>query len=632
MKKKSIHGKSLRLRFLFQQSKFICFLCTLLSMGSCRNQSLQKFEHFIDSVPRQDLGNDGTGELWAMERAKVSESGYPRALLLNHGEEALILRINLIRSAKESISIQTFSWEFDEVGKFILWELIRANQEKGVKVKLLIDHMFNEHQPEMIAFLSTLDPNFEIKYFNPSAKKLAPSFFEKFSDLAIDFHDYNARLHNKLFLIDDVFAVTGGRNINNHYFDQVIGMNYKDRDVLVVLPDAREVSKCFKIYWYSDQSIPTRELVDVSRFISRNTFSRSMQKNRFFEYNIFNEISNKASDESLINSLFIKELIEVDRIEWIYDLPNKVEKAPDYNSAVSKRLLGLMKGAQEEILIQSPYVVLSSDTQKAFRELKKKGVEVVISTNSLAATDNWATYAANYNEKRIYLEDLGLEMWEFKPIPSEISKMMSYDKLLQRKPFEREYEYQGRNNFNIKKFPFETKGSLGGSEALRRSRENPFLETAPFLSLHAKSSVIDDRVSFVGSFNLDPRSEIYNTELGLIIHDKQFSNLLRHSILSDISPENSYLISIKKNRPILSLLNKFLYRFSEAIPFIDLWPIRPHASFELKSGKSPVQPGHKDFYQNWKNIGNFPNLSFFAKKQISTRIFKATGMIFKPLL
>ena len=135
------------------------------------------------------------------------------------------------------------------MGKFILWELIRANQEKGVKVKLLIDHMFNEHQPEMIAFLSTLDPNFEIKYFNPSAKKLAPSFFEKFSDLAIDFHDYNARLHNKLFLIDDVFAVTGGRNINNHYFDQVIGMNYKDRDVLVVLPDAREVSKCFKIYW-----------------------------------------------------------------------------------------------------------------------------------------------------------------------------------------------------------------------------------------------------------------------------------------------------------------------------------------------------------------------------------------------
>ena len=147
MKMKSIHRKLLRFRLMFQKSKFICFLLSLLSFFSCRNQSLQKFEPFIDSVPGQDLGNDGTSELWAMERGKVSESGYPRALLLNHGEEALILRINLIRSAKESISIQTFSWEFDEVGKFILWELIEANQNRGVKVNLLIDHMLQvQHQ------------------------------------------------------------------------------------------------------------------------------------------------------------------------------------------------------------------------------------------------------------------------------------------------------------------------------------------------------------------------------------------------------------------------------------------------------------------------------------------------------
>jgi phosphatidylserine/phosphatidylglycerophosphate/cardiolipin synthase-like enzyme len=158
------------------------------------------------------------------------------------------------------------------------------------------------------------------------------------------------------------------------------------------------------------------------------------------------------------------------------------------------------------------------------------------------------------------------------------------------------------------------------------------LHTAPFLSLHAKSSVIDEKVSFIGSFNLDPRSEIYNTELGIIIHDKQFTLLLKKSIQSDISPENSYLIGIKKNRPLLSLINKFLYRFSEAIPFVDLWPIRPHSSFELKSGGIPVESGHHDFFKNWKNVGNFPGLSFFAKKQISARIFKATGMIFKPLL
>jgi phosphatidylserine/phosphatidylglycerophosphate/cardiolipin synthase-like enzyme len=613
-------------------NKKILYLLILLSFVSCRNQTLPKFESFVNNALSDQAIRCGTSKTWGTIREIVSKTGKPRALLLDHGEESLILRINLIRSAEESILIQTFSWEFDEVGKFILWELIRANQDRGVKVQLLIDHMFNEHQPEMIAFLSTLDPNFQIKYFNPSAKKLSPSFLEKFSDIAIDFHDYNARLHNKLLLIDDFIAVTGGRNINNHYFDQVIGMNYKDRDILVILPDAEEILECFKLYWNSDQSIHTSELVDVRNIIVKDEFSKSVEKHRFFDYNVFNEISSSASDERIIQSLFMHQLLEIERIEWIYDLPDKVEKAPDYNSAVSQRLLRLMQTAEEEIIIQSPYVVLSSDTQKVFRELMNKDVQVTISTNSLAATDNWVTYAANYNEKRVYLEDLKLKMWEFKPIPSGILHMMNYDKLLKRKPFEREYDFQSGNKFKIKKFFINKKKNSSKPDIHKVNRENPYLHTAPFLSLHAKSSVIDEKVSFIGSFNLDPRSEIYNTELGIIIHDKQFTLLLKKSIQSDISPENSYLIGIKKNRPLLSLINKFLYRFSEAIPFVDLWPIRPHSSFELKSGGIPVESGHHDFFKNWKNVGNFPGLSFFAKKQISARIFKATGMIFKPLL
>ena len=111
----------------------------------------------------------GTLELWHDLKGELLESQKPKALLLEHGEESLLLRINLIRSAQKDISIQTFSWEFDEVGKFILWELIEANQQRGVKVKLLIDHMFNEHRPDLIAYLSTLSPDFEIKYFSSQA-------------------------------------------------------------------------------------------------------------------------------------------------------------------------------------------------------------------------------------------------------------------------------------------------------------------------------------------------------------------------------------------------------------------------------------------------------------------------------
>ena len=607
---------------------------TAVSIISCRSTSTKIFEPYSDELSVNDSVDNGTPKLWSNIFEQVSLNNKPRALILDHGEQSLILRINLIRSAQKSISIQTYSWEFDEVGKFILWELIQANQRRGVQVKLLIDHMLNEHEPEMIAFLSSLSPNFEIKYFNTSSKKLSSTFIEKISDLTIDFHDHNARLHNKLLLIDDAFAITGGRNINNHYYDQVIGLNYKDRDVLVALSNSEEILKCFDSYWNSHHSIPTRELFDVSQLIKEKNFSTSIRKNRFFDYNLFDEISIQANDENSIKDLFLKSLWEVDRVEWVYDLPGKVDRAPASDSAVTKRLLALMKAAENEVIIQSPYVVLSEDVQQVFNQLKKKKEEVavVISTNSLAATDNWVTYAANYKEKRVYLEELNLQMWEFKPIPTDISKMMSYEKLLSRYPFRRELPLLGVSDFKINKSLPVIENSTNFLKIKSQGRKNPHLKTAPFLSLHAKSFVIDNSVAFVGSYNLDPRSEIYNTELGVIIHDEHFSYQLKKSIQRDILPRNSYLIAIKKNRPLLSMINMILYRISEKIPFMDLWPIRPHSSFELKQNQLIVPVGHKDFFKNWKDVGNFPGLPFFTKKQLSARIFKATAMIFKPLL
>ena len=599
-------------------------------LGGCKSAYIQTYEPFLDDPKTNSEDDAGTPELWDDLKGELLESQKPKALLLEHGEESLLLRINLIRSAQKDISIQTFSWEFDEVGKFILWELIEANQQRGVKVKLLIDHMFNEHRPDLIAYLSTLSPDFEIKYFNPSAPKVNPSFLEKISSLAIDFHDHNARLHNKLFVIDDYIAITGGRNVNNHYYDQVIGLNYKDRDVLVLLPDTSEVLDCLDIYWNSDQSVPTKQLIDVSKRIKSKNFPSNLGKADFFDYAIFEEFSNRANNADLIRDLFLKDLMNVEKIEWVYDLPDKVEEAPVRISTVSEKLLELIRQGQDSIFIQSPYVVLSKNVQDAFLELKKNknDLRVVISTNSLAATDNWITYAANYKEKRIYLEELGLEMWEFKPIPKDISKMMNYTTVMTRLPFKNELKLYQTSYFkddgsSIFRF---------FGKANKAERQNQILKTTPFLSLHAKSLVVDKRISFVGSYNLDPRSDIYNTELGIVLYDANFSEKLMKSINRDIDPDNSYLIANKKDRPMLSSINRLLYRVSEAIPFLDPWPIRRHSAFELKDGRESVGPGHHQFFSNWKNVGNFPQLSLLDQKQLSARIFKAMGMIFKPLI
>ena len=144
--------------------------------------------------------------------------------------------------------------------------------------------------------------------------------------------------------------------------------------------------------------------------------------------------------------------------------------------------------------------------------------------------------------------------------------------------------------------------------------------------------VIDDEIAFVGSFNLDPRSVEYNTEVGLIVRDAAFARQLRQRIERDIAPRNSYFIAKKEGVPLVRIGNRFLNHVSEALPLLDPWPFRLCSSFRLREGRKPVSPSHPNFYDQWEDVGNFPQLGFFARKQVAARLFKSTAMILKPLL
>jgi cardiolipin synthase C len=54
-------------------------------------------------------------------------------------------------------------------------------------------------------------------------------------------------------------------------------------------------------------------------------------------------------------------------------------------------------------------------------------------------------------------------------------------------------------------------------------------------SLHAKSMVIDGKISVIGSYNLDSRSQHLNTEIGVAVEDSLFARLLTQSIVSHLA-------------------------------------------------------------------------------------------------
>lgn len=59
-------------------------------------------------------------------------------------------------------------------------------------------------------------------------------------------------------------------------------------------------------------------------------------------------------------------------------------------------------------------------------------------------------------------------------------------------------------------------------------------------TLHAKSIIIDGRVSMIGSYNIDPRSQYLNTEVMCVSADEELARELRRSI--DAHLENAWVI------------------------------------------------------------------------------------------
>ena len=59
-------------------------------------------------------------------------------------------------------------------------------------------------------------------------------------------------------------------------------------------------------------------------------------------------------------------------------------------------------------------------------------------------------------------------------------------------------------------------------------------------SLHAKVAVFDRRVTWVGSFNLDPRSALLNTELAIVIHGETIAEQAARMIERDLEPDRAW--------------------------------------------------------------------------------------------
>ena len=582
-----------------------------------------------------------------LERAESLQHAGPKnhVFMLDIGSEALLVRIHLIRAARRSISIQTLIWSNDEVGRLMMFELIQA-AKRGVIVQIIIDHVASEKNLEISTFLAAVHPNLQIKVYNPIGpaipkKKIRPTLVEKMYSLVTGFNQLNQRMHNKIFLIDEKIGITGGRNYENAYFDQTRGLNYKDRDIIVIGPVVNGMSASFNKFWEYRHAYFLQDLLDVENSRRKGDFRTWSSRLGFRLNELFTDIETKASDYDYIDQHFADHLQGVEQALFIADAPGKNNKKwfGRFKGAgrITVELAKLVEKAEEQIVIQTPYLVLSSQAVKLLKKMRRERPELTIQvvTNSLAATDSWYTYAASFKQKQLYISELGFLLYEVKPHPGDMELFMpTYTQLLSREltPSEKE-EYilhQSARDENLD--PFNTNEPVDFNGAANNSLEEGEIWGTPYFCLHAKSMVVDNEIAFIGSYNLDPRSENLNTEVGIVIRDRQFAARLQAAIVKDMEPQNSWVIAKRKLPLSLDEINAPLVWLSRIMP-IDPWPIRYASAFELIEGRDPVLPQHADFYNNYRSVGSFPGVAVERNDKIfGALIFKTFGKYLTPLL
>ena len=584
-----------------------------------------------DASPIRDLA----GRSFARS---TPEAPRHHVVILDSGRDAMLARLDLIRSATSSIDLQTYIFDQDDAGHLFLEELLAAAR-RGVRVRVLIDQLSALDQVETLAALSGAHRNFRLRIYNPTFNRARPNYFHYAMSVLCCFREFNQRMHSKLLLVDGAVGITGGRNYQNDYYDWDASYDFRDRDLLVAGPEARDMRANFELFWSDPRSVPAARLTDVGGYL----LAQGVPALALPPYTRPDRVAQaraEAADPAQLQARIVAPALEVGAVHFIADLPAKhdpeAEEAGDRSSSV---LRSLIESAREEVLLQTPYLVLSEAAQDVFAELNARPDPplVTVSTNSLAATDAFMVYALSHKYKRTFLRDFGFHIYEYKPFPGDAP--IDFAATGAREPVRlatgartMETGRLERGSVLRRRLRTETRPSF---LSLGPVTEPVQLERAGLrIGLHAKSLVVDERVGVVGTHNFDQRSDNYNTESAVVVPDPAFAAQLAASIRRDISPENSWLIARRPKPPVLSGLDYSLGKVFERLPLFDLWPVRYATSYEFQPGPDcpvPVRRDHPDFEACYRPVGDFPEVAI-GPKWLYTRILMAFGAGLAPVL
>jgi len=437
--------------------------------------------------------------------AAAAMPGHSGFHLLASSDDAFRARAELIRAARSSLDLQYYIFH-DGLSTNLLVQELLAAADRGVRVRILLDDLTSDGRDYEIALLAA-HPNIAVRVFNPLHVGRATGPTRVLGRL-LNLNRQHRRMHNKLWLSDSSVAIVGGRNLGDEYFDAQPTLNFTDIDLLAGGPVASQLAVSFDQYWNHRLSVPLQQFVrrppgERQLRKARQRLTKAIAADRREDPRRYARLTDYRLDPQLERWL--------GRLIWahglaLWDAPSKLlaQAEPDPEWLLITQLEPHLQDMREELLLVSSYFIPARQGLLSLHQTADAGVDVRLLTNSLEATDVPIVHGA-YAPYRRELLERGIQLWELRRQPDEKS---SY--------------------------------SFGGSSES---------------SLHSKGLVIDRRKVFIGSFNFDPRSVLWNTEVGVLVDSPELAGQVRELLLEGMSPGVSYQVALEDEKLVWRALN-----------------------------------------------------------------------------
>ncbi len=459
---------------------------TLLFLSACSSLPTE-----FEQVPGQAWSHPEQTKLGAFIAATApGDKSLSGVELLADPSDAFGARFAIAGFAEKTLDMQYYLWKGDLSGQLLLWRVLEA-ADRGVKVRFLIDDIYHAGRDEVYATLDT-HPNFQLRVFNPMANRGAGRNLNFLANK----RKLNRRMHNKIFMADGAVAVLGGRNIGDDYFGMDPNANFLDLDVLTVGRGAVEAGAAFDEYWNSKNAIPIKVLDDKEYTAKDLESLREKIKEALLQKDAVPYALAFTEQETLENwhkwrdgLIWVDATVVVDPLER-FDGQGE--------SAIVRFGKDTIQNVDDEIIMQSAYLIPSKEGLVNIAATVDRGVRVRFLTNSLMS-NNHITAHSGYMKYRKAILETGAELYELRVDASL-----------------REY-FKAHEDEEVA------------------------------AGIHTKSFVLDGEQALIGSFNMDPRSRDLNSEIGLVVSDERFSKQVVEHMDQEFELVNSYRLFLNEN-------------------------------------------------------------------------------------